>query len=119
MKRTIDQTNYRREKQLAYNISNNITPKAIVKSKESILGQTKVADSHFNFEKAAKAYEEKLELNVAADPVLQYMNKEQLSKAILALKKQMEKAAKELDFIEAAWLRDEMFAMEKMFDSKK
>ncbi len=118
MQRTIDQTNYRREKQLAYNAENNITPTQITKSRESILGQTKVADNHFNFDKAARAYEERTEIDVAADPVVQFMSKDQLEKAILNTRKQMEKAAKELDFISAARLRDEMFSLEKLSKSK-
>jgi excinuclease ABC subunit B len=114
MQRTIDQTNYRREKQLAYNLANNITPTQITKSKESILGQTKVADSHFNFDKAARAYEERSDVDIAADPVVKFMNQDQLAKAILNTRKQMEKAAKELDFISAARLRDELFGLEKI-----
>ena len=83
------------------------------------MGQTKVADSHFNFDKAAaKAYQEKTDLDIAADPVVQYMSKEQLEKSIVNTKKQMEKAAKELDFITAARLRDEMFGLEKLMKKK-
>ncbi|MBK9672229.1 MAG: excinuclease ABC subunit UvrB [Bacteroidetes bacterium] len=119
MKRTIEQTNYRREKQLAYNEANNITPTQIVKSRESILGQTKVADNNFNFDKAAKAYAERDMADIAADPVIQYMSAEQLEKAIANTRKEMEKAAKELDFISAARLRDELFGLEKMAGKKK
>ncbi len=119
MQRTIEQTNYRREKQLAYNESNNITPTQIVKSRESILGQTKVADNNFNFDKAAKAYAERDMADIAADPVVQYMSAEQLEKAIANTRKEMEKAAKELDFISAARLRDELFGLEKMAGKKK
>lgn len=119
MQRTIEQTNYRREKQLAYNEANNITPTQIVKSRESILGQTKVADNNFNFDKAAKAYAERDMADIAADPVVQYMSAEQLEKAIAKTRKEMEKAAKELDFISAARLRDELFGLEKMAGKKK
>jgi len=119
MKRTIEQTNYRREKQLAYNEANNITPTQIVKSRKSILGQTKVADNNFNFDKAAKAYAERDMADIAADPVVQYMSAEQLEKAIANTRKEMEKAAKELDFISAARLRDELFGLEKMAGKKK
>ncbi len=119
MQRTIEQTNYRREKQLAYNESNNIIPTQIVKSRESILGQTKVADNNFNFDKAAKAYAERDMADIAADPVVQYMSAEQLEKAIANTRKEMEKAAKELDFISAARLRDELFGLEKMAGKKK
>jgi len=100
MKRTIEETNRRREKQIAYNLKYNITPTQIIKSKESILGQTSVANT--------KAYIEDQKLTVAADPVVKYMNAEQIEKAIQKNKKQMEEAVKELDFIEAARLRDEI-----------
>ncbi len=112
MQSTIDETNRRREIQLKYNEDNNITPTAITKSKESIMGQTKVADSMHS--SAAKAYVEKEELTIAADPVVQYMNKEQLEKAIATTKKAMDRASKDQDFMEAARLRDEYFAFQKL-----
>lgn len=111
MRKTIDETNRRREKQIAYNIKNNITPTQIFKTTDSILGQTKVADSKL---KTGRAYVEKEIVDFAADPLVKYMTKEQIQKAISNIKKQMEKAVKELDFIEAARLRDEMFAFQKM-----
>jgi excinuclease ABC subunit B len=117
MQRTIDETNRRRIKQMDYNIANNITPTQIVRSTESIMSQTKVADSKYNAE--PKAYVEQEEFSLAADPVVQYMSKEQLQKTYLNTKKQMEKAAKELDFLEAARLRDEMLSLEKILESKK
>jgi excinuclease ABC subunit B len=115
MKTTIDETNRKREKQLKYNEDNNITPAQIKRSVEAIHGQTSVADTRIKIE---KAYVEKTEIDAAADPVIQYMSKEQLQKAILRTRKEMEKAAKALDFIEAAKLRDEMFALEKVFQTK-
>ena len=111
MQKTIDETNRRRLKQLEYNIDHGITPTQITRSKESIMNQTKVADSKYAEE---KAYVEPDHASVAADPVVQYMSKEQLKKTISATKKSMEKAAKELDFIEAARLRDEMYELEKL-----
>lgn len=114
MRKTIEETDRRRTRQLAYNAENNITPRQIVKSTTSIIGQTAVADSST---RPAKAYIEQESTNLAADPVIKYMNKEQLEKAIAQSKKAMEKAAKELDFIEAARLRDEMFALQEILKS--
>jgi excinuclease ABC subunit B len=111
MQKTIDETNRRREKQLTYNLEHNITPIGLVKSKADIMSQTTVASSG---KTENKAYIESDKVNVAADPVVMYMNKEQLKKSIANTKRQMEKAAKELDFIEAARLRDEMYELEKL-----
>ncbi|GAP44571.1 excinuclease ABC subunit B [Lentimicrobium saccharophilum] len=111
MRRSIDETNRRREKQIAYNTANNIIPRQIIKSMTSIIGQTAVASASG---KASKAYIEQEALSIAADPVVKYMSKEQLEKAVIQTRKAMEKAAKELDFIEAARLRDEMFALQEM-----
>lgn len=114
MRLTIDETNRRREKQLAYNEAYNVTPTAIVKSKQNILGQTTVMD--------VKNYENEFypeEQGIAADPVVQYMTREQLQKAISNARKQMEKAAKDLDFVMAAHYRDEMMAYEKIVTEKE
>ncbi len=116
MKQTIDETNRRREKQLAYNEEHNITPKAIVKSIERIMGQTAVADAK---KKEPQAYIEKSEVEVAADPILQYMTDEQIAKSISDLRKEIEKTVKELDFINAAKLRDEMYALEDYLTERK
>ncbi len=110
MQRSMDETNRRRIKQLAYNSEHNITPRQIIKSTESILGQTAVAGSS---NKEPKVYIENDMPNIAADPVVNYMNPDQLEKVIIQTRKAMEKAAKELDFIEAARLRDEMFALQE------
>ena len=115
MQRTIDETNRKREKQLQYNQENDITPEQIRKSVEAIHGQTSVANSRT---KTVQAYMEKEEVDVAADPVIQYMSREQLQKAMNNTRRQMEKAAKVLDFMEAARLRDELFALEKIFKEK-
>jgi excinuclease ABC subunit B len=114
MQRTIDETNRRREKQIAYNVAHGMTPQPLKKSIETILMQTAVAGS----KQEAKPYIEKEEISLAADPVVQYMSKDQLEKAIEKTKKSMEKAAKELDFIEAARLRDEMYELKKQLDVK-
>jgi excinuclease ABC subunit B len=115
MKQAIDETSRRRSIQMAYNEQHGITPITIMKSKEAILGQTKVADSK---REAKNYYEPDPEPNIAADPVVGYMSKEELEKLIDRTKKLMERAAKDLDFIEAARLRDEYFALKKMLESK-
>jgi excinuclease ABC, B subunit len=112
MQRTIDSTNYRREKQLKYNEENNITPTAIVKASREIVGYGSSGSK-------GKAYSEEETTNLAADPVVQYMSIPALEKAIGKLKKEMEAAAKELDFYEAARLRDEMFKFQEILKGKK
>ncbi len=97
MQKTIDETNYRREKQIAYNNKNNITPKALNKSLDSALAKNSVSTYHF----------QKEELR-AAEPDLEYLTPEQKEKMIRDKRKAMEKAAKELNFMEAAKLRDEI-----------
>jgi excinuclease ABC subunit B len=115
MQRAIDETNRRRSKQMEYNLENGITPRTIMKSKESIMGQTKVADANL---KSRKVYVEPETTSVAADPVVAYMGKDDLEKLIQKTQKNMEKAAKELDFIEAARLRDELFELKKLQEKK-
>jgi excinuclease ABC subunit B len=111
MQRTIDETNRRREKQMKYNEENNITPTQIIKAQREIIGRK--AD-YFN------PYEtENIEMSIAADPVVKYMTAEALQKAIKNTKKQMEAAASKLDFIEAARLRDEMYAYEKLLKTRQ
>ncbi|MBL7784906.1 MAG: excinuclease ABC subunit UvrB [Chitinophagales bacterium] len=116
MRKTIDETDRRRSRQIAYNTNHNITPTTVFKSKEQILEQTSV----LNIKENAKVYAEPEDRlpSLAADPVVQYMSKAQLEKAIEAAKKDMQKAAKALDFIEAARLRDEMYALQQVFKDK-
>ena len=112
MQRTIDETNRRREKQIAYNIANNITPLTVKKSIEQIMKQGSVLD--------IKGYDERnpyviKDINnlAAAEEQIVYQTIPQIEKAIKQVKKQMELAAKDLDFIEAAKQRDEMFRLQK------
>ncbi len=116
MRVAIDETNRRRSIQLEYNIKNNITPKTVTKSKVSILGQTKVADSK---KSSVNYYTEDENPSIAADPVVRYMTTEELEKLVGNTKRNMEKAAKDLDFNEAARLRDELFELQKLQDKKE
>lgn len=116
MRTAIDETNRRRRIQTDYNISHNITPTTVIKSKEEIFEQTKVADSKKGVK---KIYFESESSSVAADPVVQYMNADQLNKLILQTQKKMEKAAKELDFIQAAQFRDELAELKQMVEQKR
>jgi len=116
MQRTIDETERRRQKQIAYNLAHGMVPTALNKSKESIMGQTTVVVDSKG--KLARAYVENETINYAADPVVQFMTKDELQKAIIRTRKAMDVAAKAFDFAEAASLRDEMFALEKLFNSK-
>ncbi len=116
MEQAIDETNRRRKIQLEYNAEHGITPKTIIRSKDSILGQTKVADSKRS---TKNYYVENEEITLAADPVVAYLSKEELQKMADRTRKAMEKAAKELEFIEAAKLRDEYLAIQKLIEEKK
>ncbi|MDN3587313.1 excinuclease ABC subunit UvrB [Pedobacter aquatilis] len=119
MEKTISETNRRRDIQIAYNLENGITPLTVGKSREAILEQTSVLDfSQKASDNKARAYIENAEISIAADPIVQYMGKAELQKAIDNTRKDMQKAAKEMDFLQAAKLRDEMFALEKMFNEK-
>lgn len=111
MKRTINETNRRRDIQIAYNLKHGITPKTIRKNKDEILQQTSLSGSE-----EKRYYVEPEELSIAADPVVQYMTKEQLKKATDETQKRMQRASRDLDFMEAARLRDELFALQKQLD---
>jgi excinuclease ABC subunit B len=115
MQTAIDETNRRRKIQLDYNTEHGIVPKTILKSKDSILGQTKVADSKRHLK---NYYVESEELTLAADPVVGYLSTDELTKMADRTRKAMEKAAKELEFMEAAKLRDEYMALQKMIESR-
>lgn len=113
MRLTIQETDRRREKQIKYNIENNITPTQIVKSTETIFSKQSAEKSK------GKAYiEPEIKTGVAADPVVQYMTREQLQKNIAVTRKSMEKAAREMEFMEAARLRDELYSLEKILKDK-
>jgi excinuclease ABC subunit B len=105
MQRAIDETNRRRVIQMQYNTDNGITPRTILKSKEGIMEQTSVAD----FRPSTKGYYvEPDHINIAADPMIGYMSKDQLKALLSETKSKMEKAASEFDFLQAARFRDEM-----------
>ena len=111
MRMTIDETNRRRSLQIAYNIENNITPATIFKSKEDILAQKSILD--IRGKKPVPYIEPDEKSGLAADPVVSYMNTDQIRKLISETENRMKKAAKELDFITAAQLRDELMDLKK------
>jgi excinuclease ABC subunit B len=110
MQRTIDETERRRAKQITYNEEYKITPRSMAKSKEEIMSQRSILDVRA----PKKAYLEPQDRGLlVADPVIEYLGKDQLEKLIMETEKKMKAAAKDLDFISAAQYRDELFALKK------
>ncbi len=120
MQKTIDETYRRREKQIAYNIEHNITPTTIIKNTQQIMAQGSVLD--VKGYDPANPYSIKPDediISIAAEDEVEYKTIPQMEKGIGKIKKQMEKAAKDLDFMEAARLRDEMFRLQKELEGMK
>lgn len=110
MRRTIEETDRRRTKQMAYNLEHQITPKTLSKTREEILEKSSILDLRG---KGPRTYSEPSELSLAADPVLEYLSRDQIEKMISLAEQKMKEAAKDLDFITAARHRDEMQALKK------
>lgn len=120
MQKTIDETQRRREKQIAFNIEHGITPTTIIKTKEQVIAQGSVLDvKGYDPSNPYSVGPDEEMVPVAAEEQEMYTTIPQLEKAISKVKKQMEKAAKDLDFMEAARLRDEMFRMKKGLEEMK
>jgi excinuclease ABC subunit B len=114
MRRTMDETSRRRAIQQSFNEENGITPRTVARTREEILKSSSILDIRGK----SKMYVETEELSMAADPVTDYMSREQFDKMINQTEKKMKEAAKELDFISAAQYRDELFAMKKKFKDR-
>jgi excinuclease ABC subunit B len=119
MQKTMDETLRRREKQIAYNTLHGITPTTVVKTKEQVLAQGSVLE--IKGVDASKAYNFEIDNsnNIAAEEDAEYLTIPKIETAITTTKKAMEKAAKDMDFIEAARLRDKMFALQKQLEEMK
>lgn len=120
MQRTIDETTRRREKQVAHNTLHNITPRTIIKSKEQVFAQTSVLDiKGYDPRNPHALGPEEPPVTLAAEEQVEYATIPQIEKGIAKIKKEMEKAARDLDFMEAARLRDEMFSLKKRLEEMK
>ena len=120
MQKTIDETDRRREKQVAFNILHNITPTTVIKTKEQVFAQGSVLDvKGYDPSNPYALQQGENIVNLAADEQESYKTIPQMEKAIMQVKKRMERAAKDLDFMEAARLRDEMFSMKKELEGMK
>jgi excinuclease ABC subunit B len=119
MQRTIDECSRRRDKQIRYNAEHGITPKTVRKGVEQIMKQTSVLDIKGYDNKSKYAVPDEAAVAVAAEDEVEYKNIAQLDKLITSTKKAMEKAAKDLDFMEAARLRDKMLALQKEKEGMK
>lgn len=119
MQQTIDETNRRRTLQLAYNEEHGITPQAIIKARNRIIGLD-TDDSYRNSSNTPIPYQNEYthKANIAADPVIKYMNRNELEQTILKMKEEMIESAKNMEFIEAARLRDEILKLEKQLQDK-
>ena len=116
MKKTIDETNRRREKQIKYNKEHGITPQAIKKAQTTLL----TGNSSAKLKNEVSQYNQEFdyEVNVAADPIVAYMDKDSMKASIEKCRAAMGKAAKDLEFIEAARLRDELLKLEDLYKEK-
>ena len=120
MQKTIDETDRRREKQVAFNILHNITPTTVIKTKEQVFAQGSVLDvKGYDPSNPYALQQGENIVNLAADEQESYKTIPQMEKAIMQVKKRMERAAKDLDFMEAARLRDEMFSLKKELEGMK
>ena len=115
MERAISETNRRRKVQTDYNKVHNITPKTILKSKEAIMEQTGIADASIS---AKNYYAESLKETLITDPIVATMDKTELEKLVKQTQKSMEKAAKELNFVEAARYRDEIIELKEIINKR-
>jgi excinuclease ABC subunit B len=116
MRNTIDETNRRRTAQMAYNAEHGITPTTVTRTREEILAQRSILD--IRGVEQTQYYVESEEKNLAAEPIVAYANRSQLEKMVAETESRMKKAAKDLDFITAAQLRDEMLALKKQLKER-
>ena len=120
MQRTIDETSRRRQKQIEYNEEHSITPRTILKSRQQVFAQTSVLDIKGYDEKNPYAIAGDQDLvTIAAEEEVEYKTIPQMEKAVSRIKKDMERAARDLDFMEAARLRDQMFSMQNKLKGMK